>query len=158
MKRIAALFLALVVFSTSLIASAQVHIQFYSSITGTLPADCQAEAAVLSPLLTRYHSPSWTWVVACDEAAWTQVESHIGFTIETVTTKGTPLAATDLSGRTTYVRGYALIHPFSDDIVAQPRHIVAHELGHITLNTHNEAKAERQCMMLLSEPTIITSK
>jgi hypothetical protein len=158
MKRIAALLFALVILSTSLTARSQVHIQFYSSTTGALPADCQAEAAVLSPLLGKYHSPSWTWVVACDEAAWTKIADHIGFTFETVTHGSQPLAATDLSGKTTYVRGFALIHIFSDDIVAQPRHIVAHELGHITLNTHNEAKAEHQCMVLLNEPTVIASR
>lgn len=106
------------------------------------------------PLLAQYHSPSWTRFLACDEAAWSQVESHIGFTFETVTHGSQLLAATDLEAKTTYVRGWALIHPFSDDIVAQPRHIVAHELGHITLNTHNEAKAEKQCMVLLNEPML----
>jgi Zn-dependent peptidase ImmA (M78 family) len=36
-------------------------------------------------------------------------------------------------------------------------HIVAHELGHITLNTHNEAKAERKGMELLSGRLVATA-
>jgi hypothetical protein len=129
---------------------AQTHIQFFSSKAGALPTECQQESAVLAPLLAEFHSPSWTWVVACDEAAWKKVEDHIGFTFETVTHDSQPLAATELESKTTYVRGWALIHPFSDDLFAQPRHIVAHELGHITLSTHSEAKAERRGMELMN--------
>jgi hypothetical protein len=110
------------------------------------------ESAVLAPLLAQYHSPSWTWFVVCDESGWKQFEDHIGFTFETYGNSNMPLAATDLESKTTYVRGWALIHPFSDDLFAQPRHIVAHELGHITLNTHNEARAERRGMELLKTP------
>jgi hypothetical protein len=45
--------------------------------------------------------------------------------------------------------------PFSDDLFAQPRQIVAHELGHITLNTHDELKAERRAVQLLQpQPTV----
>jgi hypothetical protein len=72
-----------------------------------------------------------------------------------VTNGSQPLAATDLANKTTYVRGWALLHPFSDDLVAQPKHIVAHELGHITLNTHNEAKAEKRGMELLKQSPAI---
>jgi hypothetical protein len=32
-----------------------------------------------SPLLAEFHSRSWRWFVACDEAAWKKVD-HIGFT------------------------------------------------------------------------------
>jgi hypothetical protein len=31
-----------------------------------------------------FTAPSWTWFVACDEAAWSKVADHIGFTIEMV--------------------------------------------------------------------------
>jgi hypothetical protein len=50
-------------------AAAQTRIQFYSSKVGALPTECQQESAILAPLLAQYHSPSWTWFVACDEAA-----------------------------------------------------------------------------------------
>jgi Zn-dependent peptidase ImmA (M78 family) len=48
------------------------------------------------------------------------------------------------------VRGFYVLHPFNSDALAQPEHTIAHELGHITLNTHNEAKAERKSQELLS--------
>ena len=131
-------------------AHAQVKIQFFSAKVGALPTECQQESAVLAPLLAQYHSPSWTWFVACDESSWKKIEDHIGFTFETYGNSNIPLAATDLESKTTYVRGWALIHPFSDDLFAQPRHIIAHELGHITLNTHNEVKAERRGMEIMN--------
>jgi hypothetical protein len=90
----------------------------------------------------RFDGSVWAPLLAF--AGGKQFEDHIGFTLETFGTSNMPLAATDLESKTTYVRGWALIHPFSDDLFAQPRHIVAHELGHITLNTHNEAQAERR--------------
>jgi hypothetical protein len=102
------------------------------SKVGALPTECQQESAILAPLLAQYQTPSWTWFVACDEAAWTKVADHIGFTVETITTGGQP-SRTDLRTKTTYVRGWAQLSPFGDDLVAQPRHIVAHELGHIML-------------------------
>ena len=73
----------------------------------------------LAPLLAQYHSPSWTWFVVCDEAGWKQFEDHIGFTFETYGNSNIPLAATDLEAKTTYVRGWALIHPFNDDLFAK---------------------------------------
>jgi hypothetical protein len=63
-----------------------------------------------------------------------------------------------LDAKTTYVRGWALLHPFSDDLVAQPRHIVAHELGHILLNTHDEDNAEKKVLELLkSAPSVVAA-
>ena len=47
---------------------------------GPLPTECQQESAILARLLAEFHSPSWTWFVACDEAASKKVEDHIGFT------------------------------------------------------------------------------
>jgi hypothetical protein len=151
------IYLVLALVLTAAPAAAQTRIQFFSSKVGALPTECQQESAVLAPLLAQFHSPSWTWFVACDEAAWKKVEDHIGFTFETYGTSNIPLAATDLESKTTYVRGWALIHPFSDDLFAQPRHIVAHELGHITLNTHNETKAEKRGMELLSGQLVATA-
>jgi hypothetical protein len=101
-------FICLLVALTSA-ASAQTHIQFYSSKVGALPTECQQESAILALLLAQYHSPSWTWFVACDEAAWSKIADHIGFTVETITTAGQLLAATDLQAKTTYVRGWALL-------------------------------------------------
>jgi hypothetical protein len=92
--------------------------------------------------------------VACDEIAWKRVEDHLG----QLGVQGRILATSDLTYRFTYVRGDDVLHPIGPGITYSPEHTIAHELGHILLNTHNEAKAERQCMMLLNVPTIIASK
>jgi Zn-dependent peptidase ImmA (M78 family) len=60
------------------------------------------------------------------------------------------MGLTDLDRHITYVRGYMILHPISQSPEAQPRHIVAHELGHILANTHDEEKAERKGMELLN--------
>jgi Zn-dependent peptidase ImmA (M78 family) len=65
------------------------------------------------------------------------------------------LGTTDLENHVTYGRGFYVLHPFSSDPLAQPDHTIAHELGHITLNTHNEAKAERKAQELLKETPVI---
>jgi hypothetical protein len=52
-----------------------------------------------------------------------------------------------------YVRGYAVLHSFSTDALAQPDQTIAHEMGHIVLNIHDEGKAERQAMRLLQQYT-----
>jgi hypothetical protein len=68
-----------------MVRSLQVHIQFYSfTAKSEFCQKCQAEAAILSSLLAQYHSPSWTWFVACDEAAWNKVADHIEFSLEIV--------------------------------------------------------------------------
>jgi Zn-dependent peptidase ImmA (M78 family) len=57
---------------------------------------------------------------------------------------------TDLENHVTYIRGFAVVHPFNDTVEAQPEHTIAHELGHILLSTSNEGKAERKAQELLS--------
>jgi hypothetical protein len=136
-------------------AVAQTHIQFFSSKTGAVPTECQQEAAILAPLLTEFHSPSWTWIIACDEAAWHRVELHIG---QQDSVGGLMLGTTDLENHVTYVRGFYVLHPFNSYALAQPQHTIAHELGHITLNTHDEAKAERKARELLSGTLVAMSR
>jgi Zn-dependent peptidase ImmA (M78 family) len=46
----------------------------------------------------------------------------------------------------TYIRGFAVLHPFTEAIEAQPQHTVAHELGHVLADTSNEDKAEKKAM------------
>jgi hypothetical protein len=49
-------------------------------------------------------------------------------------------ASTDLSGRTTYIRGAKLLYPY--DLQAEPDDIIAHELAHIRLRSSSEARAD----------------
>lgn len=110
------------------------------------PQSASRSRLSLAPLLAQFHSPSWTWFVVRDEAGWKQFEDHIGFTFETYGNSNIP-PGRYRSGSEDDIRPGMGSH--SPDLFAQPRHIVAHELGHITLNTHNEAKAERKGMELL---------
>jgi hypothetical protein len=136
--------------TATLAAHAQTHIQFYStfSTNGVPAAECTQASVIVKPLIAQFHGPAdWTWIIACDEAAWHRIEVHIG---QQNSVGGLTLATTDLENHVTYVRGFYVLHPFNSDALAQPQHTIAHELGHITLNSHNEAKAEKRGMELLS--------
>jgi hypothetical protein len=147
MKLVLALFaLAL---STSIVSHAQTRIQFYSSIakTGPVPVECSQESAVIRPMIAEFHGPAnWTWIIACDEKAWNQVEVHAGMSSDS---HGQILGLTNLENHMTYIRGYAILHPFNDSTEAQPTHTIAHEIGHILTNSSNENKAERKANELL---------
>ncbi|MCU1251559.1 MAG: hypothetical protein JWQ49_4588 [Edaphobacter sp.] len=101
----------------------------------------------MKPLIAQFHGPAdWTWIIACDEAAWHRIEMHTG----QANVSGKILGSTDLENHVTYIRGFAVLHPFLDTAEAQPEHTIAHELGHILMNTSNETKAERKARELLS--------
>jgi hypothetical protein len=128
---------------------ANAKIQLYSTFsTNGVPAqECIAASAIVRPLIAQFGSPAdWTWIIVCDEPAWHRVEQHIG---QQDSVGGLTLGTTDLENRVTYIRGYYVLHPRDDRAEAQPDHTIAHELGHITLNTHNEDKAERKAGELL---------
>jgi hypothetical protein len=103
-------------------------------------------------LIAQFHGPAdWTWIIACDEAAWHRIEVHIG---QQNSVGGLTLGTTDLENHVTYVRGFYVLHPFNSDALAQPDHTVAHELGHILMNTPNEDNAEKKARELLSGPVL----
>jgi hypothetical protein len=113
---------------------------------------CKQEAAALLPLLTRYHAPAgWTWIIACDEMSWQKVIEHVG----QIDVNGRILGLTQLDDHRTYIRGYDLLQPVSFALEAQPKHTVAHELGHIFMHTRDEDKAESTAKELLR---LFTSK
>ena len=112
------------------------------------PVECVQEVKIVNPLITEFHGPAdWTWIVACDEPAWQRIELMSGFP---KAVNGEIMGLTDLARHITYVRGWVILHPISDATEAQPRHIIAHELGHILANTHNEELAEKKAHDLLS--------
>lgn len=111
----------------------------------------------MNPLLAEFHSPAdWTWIVACDEAAWQKIEVMSGFQ---KAVNGQIMGLTDLERHITYVRGWVMLHPLSLDPEAKPRHVVAHELGHILANTRDEQKAEAKGQSLLrGEQSTVAAK
>jgi hypothetical protein len=95
------------------------------------------EAAVVAPLLKLYHAPSdWTWIIGCDDIAWQTIIVHTGMQ----NLSGRVVGVTDHDAHTTYIRGNDILHPFSLAADYLPRHIIAHELGHITADTGDEEK------------------
>jgi hypothetical protein len=126
------------------VAQSHAKIQFYStySAVGAPARECRDASAIVTPLLSRFNAPSdWTFIIVCDEAAWHRVEQHIG---QRDPVGGLVLGTSDLENHVTYVRGNYVLRPASIDELAQPDHTIAHELGHIRLNTHDEHKAERK--------------
>ncbi|RZU29093.1 hypothetical protein [Edaphobacter modestus] len=131
-------------------AHAQNTIKFYSTFAenNVPPADCTQERAVVAPIIDGYQHPTkWTWIIACDEPAWNRVLNHIG----QVGVKGEILATTDLQTQVTYVRGFAVIHPFTKTHENLTEHVIAHELAHIMLKSHDEERVEKAASAMMRE-------
>ena len=134
---------------TTVPAAAKVQLYATLAVRGVQPQECREVSTIVTPLIDEFHGPAdWTWILVCDEAAWHRVEQHIG---QTDPAGGLILGTTDLENHVTYVRGYYVLHPVSSDELAQPRHTIAHELGHILTRSRDEWKAERQAQLLLRE-------
>ena len=102
------------------------------------PKSCQDVLAVILPSMQAYpHPASWTWYVACDEAAWSKIQSHQGNQVGSGI-----LAITNRDARSTILRGSAMLHAYSRDYRAQPEHVIAHELCHIYLQSSDEYKVD----------------
>jgi hypothetical protein len=101
-----------------------------------VPGECREEAFAFARSLVRYPRPAaWHWVLVCDEAGWWRFLRLSGRDEQAEI-----YASTDLSARTTYIRGAKLLYPY--DFQARPDYIIAHELAHIRLQSSNEARAD----------------
>jgi hypothetical protein len=101
-----------------------------------VPGECREKAHAFAWSLVRYPRPvAWHWVLVCDEAGWRRFLRLSGRDEQAEI-----YASTDLSGRTTYIRGAKLLYPY--DLQAEPDDIIAHELAHIRLQSSSEARAE----------------
>jgi hypothetical protein len=143
------IFLVLFLALTASPSHAATH--YYSTFAkdNVVPVECVQEIHAVNPLIAEFHGPAnWTWIVACDEPAWQRIELMSGFQ---KSVNGQVMGLTDLDRHITYVRGWVILHPISDTADAQARHIIAHEMGHILANTHNDEKAEKKAHELLSE-------
>jgi hypothetical protein len=101
-----------------------------------VPEKCREEAHVFARSLVRYPRPAaWHWVLICDEAGWRRFLRFSGRYEQAAI-----YASTDLSGRTTYIRGAKLLYPY--DLHAGPDDVIAHELAHIRLQSSSEACAD----------------
>lgn len=121
---------------------AQNKVQVISSVAKTgspVPAICLQQAQTVISIIKQFpHPDNWTWVVVCDEMAWQRWEQHISWN-----EGGSPLLAlTDRASKVTYLRGDAILHP-AMPAAARPEHVIAHELGHIMLNSSDESAVDK---------------
>ena len=101
------------------------------------PAECDTEVEIFMHALQAGPQPStWHWVVVCDVAGWQRFLQLSGRPEESQI-----LASTDLTARTTYLRGDKLLNTI--EFGANPEDIVGHELAHIQLHSADEFDAER---------------
>lgn len=107
----------------------------FVAIGAPVPEECHQEAYAFARSLVRYPRPaSWHWVLICDEPGWSRFLRSSG------RVEGEAIyASTDLTARTTYIRGAKLLEPY--DLQADSDKVIAHELAHIWLGSRNEAKA-----------------
>jgi hypothetical protein len=142
-----------VILGISGVVSAQSHIQLFSSFAKPgrpIPQSCQDESKVLQKALTVYPQPSnWTYVIACDDHAWQFALTHMGLDEH----DGKHYGETDFDPqiRVTYFRGSTFIAPDSPEATGD--HVIAHELAHIALKTHDERKAEAQALAWMKAVT-----
>jgi hypothetical protein len=149
---VAAVLSTIVVLSAfSVRSGAQILVQFYSTFAkdNVIPTECLKQRSIVLSLMLSYdHPTNWTWIIACDEAAWKRVEAHIG---QMNSVHGETLGITDLESRVTYLRGFALIQPFTAEVEGQPEHTIVHELSHIILNNHDEVKVEKRARLIMQQ-------
>lgn len=141
---------AFVAFGFTQASAAQTIIQYYSVSAKqgqAVPKDCSDEGAIVQKLINLYDHPgSWHWIVVCDEPSWRLVETRMG---QQSDQEHKILASTAIDERYTYIRGWAMTHPFSDVPEAQPDHTIRHELGHILNKSHDERVAEDYAKVML---------
>lgn len=138
--------LSVLALTLSFVFSRQVHgqtqIQYFSSFAKPgqpIPQACLDEKAPLVAALNAYpHPAKWTYLIACDDTAWEQVKRHVG-----ADGPGKYYGFTDFdeSAQLTYLKGTALLQ--MDDSRTTAEHVIAHELCHIYLHSHDEGKVDK---------------
>lgn len=132
---------ALVLSAVSAHAFGQTKVSYYSQLAknGQLPAQCTiAGNALLKGLDLFPHPATWTYVVICDDASWTQVMKLQGICdIQHVHGNTNP------ETKTTFFRGTTLR---GEDKYVTAEHVIAHELAHVYLNSRDEIAVEAKAI------------
>jgi hypothetical protein len=112
----------------------------------TISRECSSQAQEFLRLAQSFPRPSnWRFVVVCDDFTWRQFIRRSGQFRPGVETYG----STNLSHKTTYIRGWALTHVDLTSGAPSPARIMAHELAHAILRTEDDRKAEEQAIAWL---------
>lgn len=135
-----AVLLALVI--TGAVAHAQSKLLLFSSTTKAgqpVPSVCIEQEQVLRKLLAKYpHPANWTYVIACEDTAWAQVERKVGIVENSSYVIG--LTNYDPGAYITYFKGSTLTTCTVGN--CESDHVVAHELAHIALRSRDEAAVD----------------
>ncbi|WP_213805773.1 hypothetical protein [Granulicella sp. dw_53] len=145
MKRIAALIILGI--STCLV-HAQTKILYNSSHAkagSPIPQECLAAGAALMHGLVSYpHPAKWTYIISCDDFAWSDTM------MAARNDRGKLIyGATNPENFTTLLRGSTLRDDGDRRVTAE--HLIAHELAHIFLQSNDDAKVEKLAQSWLIE-------
>jgi hypothetical protein len=125
----------------------------YSPGAKSIPQVCQDELQVLRTTLDKYpHPTKWTYIIACDDNAWSQLERMVGVR----ESMSDVLGVTNYDGQSpiTIFKGTVLLTSMESD------HVVAHELAHIYLRSKDEFKVDAlaQTWMASAQKAAIIAK
>ena len=124
---------------------------FQTHNAGPVSRECSSQAQEFLRLARSFPRPSnWQFIVVCDDFTWTQFIHRSGQYRPGVETYG----STNLSQKTTYIRGWALTHVDLPSGAPSPARIMAHELAHVILGTPDDRKADQQAIAWLKNANL----
>jgi hypothetical protein len=140
-------------------AAAQLKVSYYSSHAKSgqpIPHECIVAGDTLNEQLKAFPRPdSWTFIVACDDMAWTDLM----LTARNV--QGRLIyGATNPDNHTTLLRGTTLRGEGDNRMTAE--HLVSHELAHIYMHSSDENRVDKQAVKWMqeraaSQPAVVAS-
>jgi len=111
-----------------------------------ISSECSNQAQEFLRLTQAFPLPhDWHFILVCDDFTWQRFVRESGQYRAGVEVYG----STNLRGRITYIRGWALTHVDLTSGAPSPARIMAHELAHVILGTPDDHKAEAQAIAWL---------
>jgi hypothetical protein len=133
---------------------AQLSIRYFPSHPpkdGSIPQICLDAGASLRTEMSKFPVPTkWTFVIACDTAAWDNLMALANHADRSRSIFG----ATNPDNSSTLMRGSTLLGRDEPEMSAE--HMVAHELAHIYMHSPNERLVDMQALAWIkANPTQI---
>ncbi len=118
---------------------------------GPISRECLDQTQEFLRLARPFPYPrNWRFVVVCDEFTWKRFIRQSDQYRAGVEVYG----STNLRGKITYIRGWALTHVDLTSGAPSPARILAHELAHVILGTADDRKAEKQAIAWLEDSNL----
>jgi len=113
-----------------------------------ISSECSNQAREFLRLAQAFPLPhDWHFILVCDDFTWRRFVRETGQYRAGVEVYG----STNLLGRITYIRGWALTHVDLTSGAPSPARIMAHELAHVILGTPDDREAEAQAIAWLRD-------